>query len=73
MRDYQGYAMIVLGAGLFAIGLNLFVVPNHLLQGGVTGISLLGFYLFRIPVGLTYFLLNLPLFTVCQRSRNSPT
>lgn len=67
MRDYQGYAMIVLGAGLFAIGLNLFVVPNHLLQGGVTGISLLGFYLFRVPVGLTYFLLNLPLFTVGYR------
>ena len=41
---------ILLGAAIYAFGLTYFVVPHHLFEGGVTGITLITFYLFKIPV-----------------------
>ena len=41
---------ILLGAAIYAFGLTYFVVPHHLFEGGATGITLITFYLFKIPV-----------------------
>ena len=46
---------------LVAVGTNLFFVPNNVVSGGVTGISIIAHHLFRTPVGLVVLLLNLPL------------
>ena len=32
---------IILGAFIYALGLNIFIVANHLAEGGFTGISLI--------------------------------
>lgn len=56
------YAQIVMGSLLVAAGTNLFFVPNNVVSGGVTGISIITLHLLRTPVGLVVLLLNLPLF-----------
>lgn len=53
---------ILLGAAIYAFGLTYFVVPHHLFEGGATGITLITFYLFQIPVSLMNLLINVPLF-----------
>lgn len=56
---------VMVGANLIcAAAFNLFYIPNHFLSGGLSGISVLLEYLFRIPTGVTVFVLNLPLFIV---------
>lgn len=55
-------APIMLGAAIYAFGLLYFIVPNQLMEGGVTGITILLNYAFDLPIFLTTLLLNLPLF-----------
>ncbi len=53
-------ALIIVGSILAAVGLQLFLLPNHLLDGGVTGISILSAYLTGIPFGVFLLVLNIP-------------
>ena len=58
---------ILLGAAIYAFGLTYFVVPHHLFEGGATGITLITFYLFKIPVTLMNLLINIPLFILAWK------
>lgn len=58
------YFGILVGAFVFTFGLNNFIIQNGLAEGGFVGISILGLYLFKIPVGLTFLVLNIPLFLI---------
>lgn len=49
---------IVAGAFLFALAVNLFVIPNDLAEGGVTGITIILYYLFEWSPGLMNLILN---------------
>jgi uncharacterized membrane-anchored protein YitT (DUF2179 family) len=55
------YAQIVLGSFLVGVGTNLFLVPNNVVSGGITGISILIHSLLHTPVGVGIFILNIPL------------
>ncbi|HBS47350.1 MAG TPA: hypothetical protein DEA91_28000, partial [Paenibacillus sp.] len=55
-------APIMLGTAVYAFGLLYFIIPSQLMEGGVTGITLLLNYAFDIPIFLTTLLINLPLF-----------
>lgn len=50
--------LITLGNLIFAISVNLFLVANHMGEGGVTGLSILVYYLTNIPIDITYFSVN---------------
>lgn len=50
----------LLGAGIAAVGLQYFLLPNHLLDGGVTGMSILAAKLTGQPLGLFLLILNIP-------------
>ncbi|URZ18042.1 YitT family protein [Clostridium felsineum] len=52
----------VLGCILCSIGMNLFLIHARLLSSGVSGICLILQYLFKIPAGISYLIINLPLF-----------
>lgn len=54
------FLQIISGCGLAVISINGFMIPNHLIDGGVTGISILVHELFHINVGLLLILFNLP-------------
>lgn len=53
---------ITIGAILMAIGLELFLVPNKVVDGGITGISIMLSYKTGISLGVFIFLLNIPFF-----------
>ncbi|KNZ70129.1 hypothetical protein Tfer_1271 [Thermincola ferriacetica] len=59
VRDYIG---ITVGVVIMALGLDMFLVPNKIAAGGVSGIATLLYYLFRVPVGMAMLLINVPLF-----------
>lgn len=54
------YSFLLIGAWLAAIGLEIFLVPNFIIDGGVTGISIISSYLTKLPLGFLIFILNLP-------------
>ncbi len=53
---------LAIGAIIIAIALNIFLIPNKIAAGGVSGLGIILLHLFNIPVGLTIFLANIPLF-----------
>lgn len=53
---------ILLGAILVAVALELFMVPNNVIDGGIVGISIILSYKTGIKLGIFLFLLNLPFF-----------
>lgn len=52
----------ILGAFVMAIGVSLFLLPNQLSTGGISGIATILYYLFHIPMGISIILINVPLF-----------
>jgi uncharacterized membrane-anchored protein YitT (DUF2179 family) len=52
--------LILVGIGCATIGLKGFLIPNHFLDGGVTGISLLTYALSGVSVSLLLIVINLP-------------
>ncbi|WP_052723928.1 YitT family protein [Paenibacillus wulumuqiensis] len=52
--------LIVLGAMTVAASLELFLVPNNITDGGITGISIIMSFLTGWKLGVFLFLLNLP-------------
>jgi uncharacterized membrane-anchored protein YitT (DUF2179 family) len=59
--DFTG---ILVGSVILAVGMNIFMIPNMLAPGGVSGLAVVLYHLFRLPVGATIILLNIPLFIV---------
>lgn len=53
---------ILLGSGIFSFALNYLIMPNHLYEGGITGINLILFYLFKFQPWMMNILINIPLF-----------
>lgn len=50
--------LIIIGSLFFALGVNLFAIPNELGEGGVTGISMTLYYVFGWSPGFTNFIMN---------------
>jgi uncharacterized membrane-anchored protein YitT (DUF2179 family) len=53
---------VPIGAFFVAVGLEIFLVPNHIIDGGITGISIMLSVLLGLPLGIFLILLNLPFF-----------
>lgn len=56
--------IICFGSTLIGIGINGFILPFHLINGGIFGISLLLNYILGFKTGLIFVLLNLPIYAV---------
>ena len=68
-RFFQSYGWIfttVLGAMLFALGFDLFLIPHDLNAGGVTGLAMVIGHLLKLDdfVGIISIVINLPLFVL---------
>lgn len=59
-RIISKYFFLELGAILAAVGLEIFLIPNNIIDGGVVGISIILSYITKIPLGLLIFVLNIP-------------
>jgi len=53
---------IMAGAVILAVGYNIFMVPNMLAPGGISGLAVVLHYLISSPIGITVIVLNIPLF-----------
>jgi uncharacterized membrane-anchored protein YitT (DUF2179 family) len=59
-EQIRRYVFMFLGSILAAVGLEIFLVPNQIIDGGVVGISIMASYLTSWPLGIFIFILNLP-------------
>lgn len=60
-KKVQQYVTVALGCLITSASINLFLVPHHLLSGGVSGLAIISYFLFGLPIGLQVFLMNIPL------------
>ncbi len=51
---------LLMGSMLTAVGLEVFLIPNNIIDGGIVGISIIASYLTKWPLGLFIFVLNVP-------------
>ena len=56
------YLYVIAGAAIIAIGFNVFLLPNQVASGGVSGISTILHGLFGWNPGLVQYAFNIPLF-----------
>lgn len=61
-REIRDYIFVIFGAAIVAIGFNVFLLPNQIASGGVSGISTLLYSLFQWEPGLVQYAFNVPLF-----------
>ncbi len=60
-KEYiRRYIFMFIGSILAAVGLEVFLVPNQIIDGGVIGISIMASHLTGWPLGLFIFILNFP-------------
>ena len=56
--------LIFAGNSLYALAVTLFVIPNHLITGGTTGLALAAQHFFGIPIAVFVGLFNVLMFLV---------
>ncbi len=58
------YALVTLGVVSYALGWTIFLLPNNLVGGGVSGFASIVMYATGISMGVTYFVLNVLLLLI---------
>ena len=53
LETVKKYMIIVLGSFLFALSVNVFMLPFKIVSGGLSGIATVFYYLFGISTGIT--------------------
>ncbi len=56
--------VIIIGSIFLSLGINLFLAPYEILDGGIVGLALILNYLYDLEVGLMIMLLSVPIFIV---------
>jgi len=59
--------LVISGSIIMGIGYTLFLIPFHLVPGGLSGVSIMLNYLFHLPVGLVIIVLNIPVLLISYR------
>ena len=65
---FFSYAQIILGALIGGAAYPLFMTPNKIAPGGITGIATILNHLFQWPVGTVTLILNVPLFLISYKA-----
>lgn len=55
---FKEYGLITLGLFAYALGWTIFLLPNNLVGGGVSGFAAILYYATNIPMGYTYLAIN---------------
>lgn len=66
-RQVLKYLAIITGSVIYGLAFQLFLFPNHIVGGGLVGVSMIINSLTGLPVGAMTFLLNIPLFVIAWR------
>lgn len=65
--EVKSYIIITIGLLLYVLGWDIFLLPNNMVGGGVTGVSAVLLYAFNIPVSYSFFVINLILLLVALK------
>jgi uncharacterized membrane-anchored protein YitT (DUF2179 family) len=57
-KRFADIGIIIVGAFLFALAVNLFIIPNDFGEGGVTGVTIILYYLFQWSPSLVNIVIN---------------
>jgi uncharacterized membrane-anchored protein YitT (DUF2179 family) len=60
MKQLVAWLTLAVGVVLSAMGLESFLLPNHFIDGGITGVSMLISGYFRVPLAPIIVLVNIP-------------
>lgn len=67
LREVKSYLIITLSLLCYSLGWDIFLIPNNLVGGGVTGFAAIVFYSLKIPVSITFFVVNLILLAIALK------
>lgn len=60
LNNFLSFLLITVGATLAAIALEIFLVPNNIIDGGIIGISIMVSYITKIKLSVLTLVLNIP-------------
>ena len=60
IKEIRRYIYLLIGSALAAVGLEIFLIPNNIIDGGIVGISIMTNYLSKIPLSFFLIVLNIP-------------
>ena len=60
LRILKKYTLLFIGSIIAAIGLEIFLVPNNIIDGGIVGISIMASHITGLPLSLFLVVLNIP-------------
>lgn len=58
------YIFMIIGSALASVALEIFLIPNNIIDGGIVGISIMASHLTNLPLGAFTFILNIPFFVI---------
>ena len=61
---FKEYCLVTVGVMAYALGWSIFLLPNNLIGGGVSGFASILYYATGLSMGVTYFVLNVILLIV---------
>jgi len=67
LTGVKEYILISFGLALYAIGWSLFLIPNGLVGGGVTGLSAVIYYITGIQISYSFFVINAILLAIALK------
>lgn len=67
IKTIYKYVFLLIGAVIAAAGLELFLIPNNIIDGGIVGVSIIVSYLTTVPLGIFTFILNVPFLVIGYR------
>ncbi len=71
-EEFRSWFFAIISCIVYALAINLFIKPNDIVGGGVTGIGLLINKYFALGVGLVGYLLNLPIMIMSLKIKAIP-
>ncbi len=60
LETFTSFSLIVLGVLIESFGIKSFLLPNEFIDGGITGISMLIFFISHINLGFLIIAINIP-------------
>lgn len=60
-KNLVNFSYMIIGTFICTVGLNSFVVPNEVVAGGINGIGVILYHLYKVPPEVTLAVANIPL------------
>ena len=67
-KEILDNTLVILGTAIAALAMALFLVPNKIAPGGISGLATIIHYTMGLPVGAVMLFINIALFAVAYRS-----